>query len=218
MKHLIKTKVTTLYNPEIYPSVVLDEATGKVYYNLFSGVRIQHIDGTLYTIDEWTAGGFTADQANGIAVSDYRCAFVMAVQPLSTKMIWCTDTQNAVPGLPLLDTTEAKKDYNGVDNTRKMLAVDTSGAAYGCANYVFPNGKKGYLPAAGECNMTAFWRTSIQNAITLLGGTVAWTSTSWTSTQADTWCAYEKGGTNINVSSSNGNKNGPEYVWPFTTL
>lgn len=217
MKHLIKTEVNTVYNPETYPNVILDQDTGKVYYNHFSGVRIQHIDGTLYTTDEWTTGGFTADQANGIAVSDNRCAFVMAVQPLSARMKWCTDTTNVVPGLPLMSSDAAKKDFNGMDNTRKMLAIDTSGAAYGCVNYVFPNGKKGYLPAAGECNMSVSHRGVIDAAISLLGGTILWSSNVyWTSTQYSSSMAYEKSGNNI--SYNNGSKSGLEYVWPFTTL
>lgn len=37
--------------------------------NVPNGVYIQHINGKLYTTDEWTAKAFANDEANGVAVA-----------------------------------------------------------------------------------------------------------------------------------------------------
>ena len=44
-----------------------------------AGVYIQHVNGSLYTESEWTAGGYSNDSANGVAIlSETVHAFVIA--------------------------------------------------------------------------------------------------------------------------------------------
>ena len=57
---------------------------------------------------------------------------------------------NLVECVTTLDKQEALGDYNGYENTLEIVKTDTSGAAFNCASYVFPNGETGYLPAVGE--------------------------------------------------------------------
>lgn len=153
-------------------------------YNEKTDIYIQHIDGTLYTTDEWTAGGYANDQANGVAVVCASASFVMAKTNTSNSVRWSSDASNSVEGiLTTMTTSEAMTDFAGAANTALMLATDTSGAAYFCNNFTFPNGAKGYLPALGELNIVNKNKASIAAALTLIGGATLKGDSYWTSTQ-----------------------------------
>ncbi len=64
----------------------------------------------------------------------------------------------------------ARTDYSGAENTLKIASISTSGAAYSCANFTFPNGHKGYLPAFGELYIVYSNMTNISSAMNLIGG------------------------------------------------
>lgn len=164
------------------PNVVL--ADGVISYNLPKlGVYIQHIDGTLYGEAEWTNGGFSNDEANGVAVITTKAAFVIAKNDLG-QMAWSSNTSTLVDGiLATDDTTTALADLAGYDNTQLMLATDTSGAGYSCANFTFPNGNKGYLPALGELQEAFNNKSKIASLMTKIGGTALSSSSYWSSTQ-----------------------------------
>lgn len=178
----------------IKPNVVLVGDTGSVLYNVDSaGVYIQHIDGALYTTDMWTTGGFSNDVANGVAVIDANASFVIAKTQISSGMAWSSDTSTLVEGiLTTKDSTTAKTDYAGAANTALIAAIDTSMAAYSCANFEFPNGQKGYLPALGEWAVAYNNQTAIDAAMTLIGGT-AISGYNWSSTQAIASTAWKLG-------------------------
>lgn len=172
----------------INPNVSL--VAGEVKYAPIIGVFIQHIDGTLYTTDEWTAGGFSNDVANGVAVAAPEASFVIAKTQISSGMAWSSDTSTLVEGVfTTTDKTTALTDYAGAANTALITAIDTSKAAYSCANYTFPNGQKGYLPALGEWVVAYNNKTAIDAAMTLIGGT-AISSTHWSSTQYSAGSAW----------------------------
>lgn len=177
----------------VKPNVVLVGGTGGVSYNVNppSGVMIQHIDGSCYTTDEWSANGFTNDQANGVAVFAPNSKFVIAKTSLGS-MEWSSDTSNAVVGVMLTsDSATAKTDYAGAANTALIAAKSTRGAAYTCANFVFPNGAKGYLPALGELVDALNYKADINAAMTLIGGTtLTATSYHWSSTQSSASAAW----------------------------
>lgn len=175
----------------VKPNVVLVEDTGSVLYNVdSSGVYIQHVDGTLYTTDEWTAGGFTSDLANGVAVIDAACQFVAAKEQVSTSgTSWYPN--GLVSGV-MAETTQsiAETDYAGVENTAVIIATGnaTNGAADKCAKYTFPNGQTGYLPALGELMVYNKYREDIQAALSLIGAqdgnNVLWSSTQYDASYA----------------------------------
>lgn len=176
------------------PNVSLVNEPFTTYYNKYIplGVFIQHIDGTLYTEADWTSGGFSNDEANGVAVSTENARFVIAKTSFKNK-VWSSDTNTLVSGI--LTTTskiEAYTDVKGYGNTQLMLATDTSGAAYACANYIFPNGEKGYLPAYGELHEASLNVDKINSAMSIIGGvTYSFSGYSWSSTQYSNdsaWC------------------------------
>lgn len=157
------------------------------------GVSIQHIDGKFYTIDDWVANGFLNDDANGVAVVSNEAKFVISKVELFYKN-WASDTATLISGiLSTGDYDTAGTDYAGVENTKLILNVDTAGAAYSCANFTFPNGEKGYLPALGEWRIAYNNIEAIQSAMETIGGrkliinsSYYWSSTQ-TSSESDAW-------------------------------
>ena len=102
---------------EIQPNVVLVGDEARILYNvepqLPKGAFIQHIDGKLYTTDQWSAMGFTNDEANGVAVISDNAKFVIAKTSFDA-IAWSSDASKAVEGVMLTSTLEtAKTDYAG---------------------------------------------------------------------------------------------------------
>lgn len=219
MKYLRKFETEADVNMSIMPNVVLVGDTGKVIYNALNGVYIQHIDGSLYTTDEWTASGFANDQANGVAVGNGEVAFVMAKEELSL-MAWSSDESTILKGVFTAETSsEARKDYDGVGNTAAIAKADSSSMAQACLSYTFPNGNKGYLPAVGELRLIYGNKTAIRSALTLIGG-ASLVSYYWSSTQKDAkyvWLQYVNDTTGPTQQSKNMAVS--SYgIRPFTTL
>lgn len=187
----------TNYEGVISQSVKSTSARCTCNYVEKTDIYIQHIDGTLYTTDEWTAGGYANDQANGVAVVCASASFVIAKTDASTYVRWSSDVNNSVEGI-LTTSTEsvAITDFAGAANTALMLATDTSGAAYACNNYTFPNGAKGYLPAIGEWNVVYLNSACIEAALALIGASrrsnYYWSSTQYSANQA--WYIYLNNG------------------------
>lgn len=147
-----------------------------------NGVYIQHINRKLYTTSDWESGAFSNDEANGVALITDNAKFVIAKADISTSMVWSSNSSSLVDGIfTSSDLDSVKNDFAGYANTQLMLATDTSGAGFSCANFTFPNGDKGYLPALGEFNETYLNKSAIRSAMTLIGGTdivnMYWTST-----------------------------------------
>lgn len=218
MKYLKKFATEADVDMLVTPNVVLIEDSKKVLYNaLKEGVFIQHVDGTIYAPAEWTAGGFSNSQANGVAVVDKRASFIISKTVASVAKKWSSDTSNLIDGVFTSEDEEtAKADYAGAKNTALIAATDTSDTAYACANYVFPNGRAGYLPALGEWDVVYSRKSAIDSAMSLIGGTALGTSYVWTSTQGSAtraWWFYLKNGTMANSSktTTNGGR-------AFTTL
>lgn len=170
-----------------HPNVVLTGDTGSVLYNVAS-VAIQHVDGTLYTIDGWTAGGFTNDLANGVAVIDSACQFVIAKNLIAEEVRW--GGADIAAGITTTTSQErAVEDFAGVTNT--AVAGNYSYADDGinlCRNYTFPNGQKGYMPALGEWLVARENKTAIDSALNIIGGELldgyCWSSTQYNTSRA----------------------------------
>lgn len=191
MKYLNKFETNESYDSvkkvahKSYVSLVTDSDTVVYDKNLNEGVFIQHIDGTLYTTDEWTAGGFVADDANGVAVVDNKCSFVVSTANLNRTAPWANYTSDIVEGVfTAYSFAQAITDYNGIENTANIVKIDNTSAAYYCDNYTFPNGAKGYLGSAGEWNILIKNFNYVQTALSKVGeqfdtraGCIYWTST-----------------------------------------
>lgn len=223
MKYLRKFETEADVNMSVAPNVVLVGDTGRVIYNVLNGVFIQHIDGTLYTTDEWTAQGFTNDQANGVAVGNGTVKFVIAKENASTaNMMWSSSKYwySAIDGAVIADNLgAAKNDYAGVSNTAAISTVDSESAAAACQNYTFPNGKSGYLPAAGEWSVVDKYRNLIISAFAIIGGTSFTEYTSyWSSTQSSGSKAWKWDNKTISSGYLNYEKTSKSLVRAFTTL
>ena len=183
------------------PNVVL--ANGAVNYNIPKlGVYIQHINGTLYDEAGWISGGFGNDAANGVAVITAKASFVIAKTDLG-KTYWSSIRSTLVDGiLTSGDKATALTDFAGYDNTQLMLATDTSGAGYSCANFTFPNGDKGYLPALGELKEACDNKSKIASLMTKIGGTAFESNYYWSSTQYDSGNSWTF---HLNAGNASGN-------------
>lgn len=217
MKYLRKFETETDVMMFVKPNVVLIGDTGSVLYNveLPNGVYIQHIDGNLLTTEQWTAGGFANEEANGVAVISDNARFVIAKTRFTT-IKWSTEA-SAVEGVVLTnDKNTALADYSGATNTELIATIYAEGAANTCKNFTFPNGAKGYLPSLGELSVIYSRKTDITTAMQLIGGATWDTKMYWSSTQysvSDAWGMYMNTG-----SSSYGSKTYSRTVLPLTTL
>ena len=188
-----------------------------------AGVYIQHIDGSLYTEDEWTEGGYSNEEANGVALLSSTANFVVAKEDLSDKFAW-GGYGVVIPDI-ITSTyfTVAQLDMDGIGNTSKIINyltgtndgnVDGAPAAEAAAAYTFPNGATGYLPALGELSLVKSNGTAFKSALTLIGGSNMSTS-EYSSTQhsdAKAWYGLFYLGF---ISTEKGNLGD---VRPFTTL
>ena len=192
--------------------------------------RIQHVDGTLYTAEEWlaaeAAGEVTDADANGVAVrySKYAACPHVIHPKYGNSPKWSSTTLE-VPGIPMItDITAAKFDVDGKANTDAILKAAISGtivdapAAQYCADVTFANGQKGYLPAAGELQAWYDNKTAVNACMNAIGANQvdndSWTYT-WSSTQYSTtaWAWSSSKHSYMDINKSNGN-----YVRPVTSF
>lgn len=231
MKHLKKFENQTAKNVWLMgdnfvsPNVLL--IGGEVEYNakaIPQGVSIQHIDGTLYTMAQWVDRGFANDAANGVAIADKAASFVIA-KTEKYNCIWASDTSNLIEGVTTIESsTEQTKDYAGYANTQAMLSVDTSGAAFYCDSYIFPNGARGYLPSMGEWKVAYKYASQISEALNLIGADQIGSSNSrynmWSSTQYDATnaCVFDWPTGTIGAKYGVSKSNNYMKVRPFALL
>lgn len=185
-------------------------------YNESAGIYIEHVNGTLYTKDEWTAGGFSNDDANGVAVvRPISGSFVIAKDELSSGLAWGGYNKIITGIVTTTSQSEAFLDNDGAGNTPKIIeqctgytynGVTGAPVAEYCAGYTFPNGKTGYLGSLGEWKAVYDNKTKVNSAMTLIGGTAIPLITNyWTSTQysnSGSWELYWNGGKAFNASKT----------------
>ena len=158
-----------------------------------AGVYIQHVNGSLHTEAEWTAGGYANSDANGVAILSSLASFVIAKEDASSSNLRWGGYAKTVPDIVTSTSSAAAVlDYDGAGNTPKIIEflagtndgyVDGAPAAEACAAFTFPNGKKGYLPALGEWQGAYNNKTAVVSAMTLIGGTAIKSDYYWSSTQ-----------------------------------
>lgn len=192
-----------------------------------AGVYIQHVNGSLYTESEWTAGGYANSDANGVALlSETAPAFVIAKADASaTELMWGGYGKDIPSLTPISSGSAAVSDFDGAGNTTKIIeylagtndgSVDGAPAAEACAAFTFPSGKKGYLPALGEWKTAYNNKSAVVSAMTLIGGTAIQVAQYWGSTQYSASYVYEHNWVNGNRTYSS--KRDARYVRAFTTL
>jgi hypothetical protein len=216
MKYLRKFATEAEIADVVLPNVVLVEDGQKVLYNYLIGVFIQHIDGSLYSPEDWTKNGFANDKANGVAVCSNEADFVVAKTQFQSE--WSSVTNTIIEGASLSNYYSASKDFAGKSNTEFIALTDTSGAAYSCANFKFPNGVSGYFPAYGELLIAARNASKIDEALSIIGGDAMVASAYWSSSQRDATYAFSLTWPRIPSAASANAKAVTLYVRPFASL
>lgn len=191
-----------------------------------NGVYIYANDGKLYTSEEWNTAN--NDLAVGVAVINDNCRFAITKgekpQIAWSDALYGTD----VSGLTnYSDSSQALTDFNGENNTAVIRAAASSedssnNAAHYCYNQtVSISGRgtvHGYLPASGELRAAYNNKSSVDSAMSLIGGTAMpidyrlWLSTEYSSLSA--WSLFWDDG---DLSMANkGTTNG--YAVPMYSL
>ena len=180
-------------------------------------VFIQHIDGNLYTPAQWTGNSFSNDLANGVAVVTDEVSFIIA-KDLYSNVKWYPSS--TVSGATITKTeSQALLDVDGYGNTEKIAPKDTSnGMVSRCANYTFPNGAKGYLPALGELKVMCDHIDDVCSAMDIIDGSPFTATYMFSSTQYDAynvWQIWYRDGSVTSAGKTNVN-----YVSfrPFTKI
>ena len=205
--------------------------------------RIQHVDGTLYTAEEWTtaeeAGTVTDADANGVAVrSSYyaACPHVIHPQISQNHTSWSYTAKNyseayiEIPGCAITTIkNDAYLDVNGKANTDAILKYcnsgffETASAAQYCIETVFANGQQGYLPAAGEMYAWICNKDIINSCMTAINGQLLESKGTYdilSSTQYDKetiWCFYKENSW-VTIGETDKITGSSKYTRPVTSF
>ena len=179
------------------------------------GVFIYDTNGNLTKPEEWNTAN--NDLAVGVAVIDENCAFIIDKVGTSSTYQW-GDTGTVIDGVSTSDLV-AYYDYFGESNTDAIITKYPSGSF--AANYCrgrscTVNGTTlyGYLGAYGEWKTAYNNKSSIDNALSKIGGTAINTSDHhWTSTQDSADKVWILGWGNGGIISST--KDSDSYVRAF---
>lgn len=156
------------------------------YLEIKRGVFILDTDGNLIKRSEWSSSNNS--KAVGVAVLSENCEFVIAPTPKFLSKYWCP-SYTYISGVTTTSSQlEAQADYKGIENSAAIVAVAGSNnyaAAY-CQEYLFKNGKKGYLGSCGEWQEAYNNKAEINACMSLIGGDeISGNNFHWTSTQYD---------------------------------
>lgn len=178
LKSELPTKVSQLENDVPY---VIDDVVVK------NGLYIYDTDGRFTLPENWNTAN---NKAVGVAIITDDCRFVVAKADL--KISGWEDQSTDISTLTnYTDAASAATDFDGVNNTSKIIAaLGSSNAAGNCAAYTFPNGKTGYLGAAGEWQVARQNKEDLNSALTLIGGTTIAEWSYWTSTEYSSYTAW----------------------------
>lgn len=166
MKYLKKFNTEPDVVVEYTPCVYLIDTTKVVgYVNSEIPVKIQHIDGTLYSQESWIAGGFTNDEANGIVVLAKEGTIL-----ISKEQGYCEWGNYSA------EINGTSENFgSGESNTTTIIETignnnDVEYAASVAASYVFPDGKTGFLPSNDELIAIVPYIKLINSLLAIIGG------------------------------------------------
>ena len=196
------------------------EGSGKLVIPA-DGVYIEGLDGRAYTVDEWHGG----DTANSVVAASGDVKFRIALTDAPSQMGISSDYTDPLENYmaAISGETEAMADYDGAQNTAKILQMQPStGYAAGyCDAFVFPDGKtKGFLPSLGQLWLAYQNKAAVDAALVACSGTAMTTSHYWTSTFSRVSGSRRRCwvfGWNYG-SAKDGNLNYDNYVRPFANL
>ena len=167
-----------------------------IYTKILNGIYICDNTGTLTAVGSWNTSNNSS--AIGVAVISDNCAFVIEKTVLYRYEAW-GESLTTISGITTsTSSSTAKTDYAGESNTTKIINQLGSGHApaadYCRGRSCMVNGTTlyGYLGALGEWQTACDNKSSIDNALSKIGGTAMNTNDyHWASTQRssdDAWC------------------------------
>lgn len=148
-----------------------------------NGIYILHTNGKLYTSDKWNYSW--RNDAVGVALISDNSSFVISGIELKNRS-W-SNTTGLIQGVTTITSSnEAKKDFNGFQNTQSIAEYTHASAAYECTVTQFKNGQMGYLASVGEWMEIINNLDEINRCMSLIdgldidkGATSYWTSTQY---------------------------------------
>ena len=198
-------------------SIIASQQTRTVtvtYTKLVNGIYICDNTGALTTVESWNTSNNSS--AIGVAVISDNCAFVIEKTLSSIGIQWSNILNGTeVSGIVTTrDSSTAKKDYAGEANSsiiRGLTSRETNAFNWAHGNTITVNGTTlyGYVGAAGEWQTAYNNKSSIDSALSKIGGTAMTTEYHWTSTQygsGDAW-VWDWGNGNLGASSKYGSHN-----------
>lgn len=181
MKYLKLFKTASSVNIIDTPSVALVDTTREIIYTAGNlPARIQHIDGSLYSRDGWIEGGFTNDQANGIAIETDSGSIILAKKVFNGP--WGPEGE-----LPVTN----REFGTGEANTDAIINAigDNGGVTYAAKtarDYTFPDGTKGFLPSIDELKLIQPITKLVNSLLSTIGGDQINISNYWSFLQSST--------------------------------
>lgn len=194
-----------------------------VYEEEKFGVLIYDIDGKLTYPENWNTANNS--KAVGVAILTDSCRFVVAKEDVSSSYVYWGGYGTDISTLTSYTSeSNAATDFDGVNNTAKIItAIGNTNDGYrdgtaagDCAAYTFPNGKTGYLGAAGEWKVARQNKAALNSALTLIGGTTMTEWGYWTSTEYNSAYAWYQWFDEYQSNLSQYAKYSDSYIRAFT--
>ena len=185
------------------------------------GVFIYDTNGNLTKPEEWNTAN--NDLAVGVAVIDENCSFIIGKTQSNNGIAWSDKLYGTtVSGIvTILNFSIVKTDYAGEANSaivRGLTSGENNAFNWAYDNTITVNGTTlyGYIGACGEWWTAYNNKSSINSALSKIGGTAMLTGWHWASTQYSSNNAWELKWDNGAVSYNY--KNSSTYVRAFYHL
>ena len=206
-----------VHNDSYSYTYTAEEAYRYIHYNYHAfrtGVFIVHTDGSKYTAEEWTAGGFTQSEAVGVSVVtaelvQHDTVFTIDINALYSwsypKKQWC-ETMAQFNDIALSGASSSNPNYyDGKTESELVLAeaeectLEVPAFTYAKSQTLSVGGTTltGFLGAVGQHYALYQNRTTLDECLTAVIGdnvNIATTLSSkqkWTSAQGASWSALE---------------------------
>lgn len=187
-----------------------------------NGVYIYDKDNNRYTKEEWVSSGKGVSAVCGIGISTDTNSFMVSTSKSAASYTF-GGQGTLISNVPMLTTSVASSNLSKAthgfiytDTIISQLRTGYAPAAEYAKTYMFGNGQSGYLPSYGEATTLYFYKTQVEEILSMLGLSL------WGSVSIQTCTQY--GAHNnatfywLNGVSSQPGK-GDEYkVLPFTLL
>lgn len=180
------------------PSPLYNREVTFTYKALETGTFIIDKNDRLYrTTDEFQQSGTAISDAIGVLLVTNKVAIVIA-NYVERNLKWSNNRKLIEECTTIDESNSIINDFAGAANTaaivKSELEFDVSTsyyvAAVVCNNYVFKNGRKGYLMSAGEAKEIRENFNSLQPMFSAINSGITTRGMYWTSTQKDTGSAW----------------------------